>query len=278
MDTAFEKKNKRTGMITSLIIHGLLLLLFLFLGLTTIQPKPEEGMMINFGNTETGQGNSEMDPAQSEEVVQEKVEQEVTPTKTVEEVSKPVVEEEVVTQEMLDAIALQKQKKKQQQEEAEKKAEEERKKAEEARVQAEKKAASDALFAKAKDGKGKGEGNNKPGGNQGSPNGTPGAPHGLGGSGDGFKLNLAGRTWLSKPVLRDKVNADGKVIVEIWVNRDGKVVRADPNGRGSTASGPDSKKLKELAKIAAENTVFSPATDPNTPDLQHGFITLTVVP
>ena len=124
-----EKRNKRKAMITSLTIHALLLLLFLFLGLTTLHPKPEEGMMINFGNTETGLGDSEMDPAQSEEIVEEVVEEEVTPPETVEEVAEQVVEEEVVTQEMLEAIALQKQKEKKQREEAEKKAEEERRKA-----------------------------------------------------------------------------------------------------------------------------------------------------
>lgn len=258
MDTAFEKKNKRTGMITSLIIHGLLLLLFLFLGLTTIQPKPEEGMMINFGNTETGLGDSEMDPAQSEEIVEE-VNEEVAPTETVvEEVSTPVEEEEVVTQEMLEAIALQKQKKKQQQEEAEKKAEEERKKAEEARIQSEKKAASDALFAKAKDGKGKGEGNNKPGGNQGSPNGTPGAPHGLGGSGQGFSYDLGGRNMVSAPKIVDTSQKEGKVVVDIIVDQYGKVVKATPGGRGSTTA---DRHLEKLATEAAYNTKFNAKPD-----------------
>ncbi|MDC0304184.1 energy transducer TonB, partial [Flavobacteriales bacterium] len=64
MDLA--ENNKRKAMITSLSIHALLLLLFLFFGLTTIHPKPEEGMMINFGNTETGLGETENEPAQSE--------------------------------------------------------------------------------------------------------------------------------------------------------------------------------------------------------------------
>lgn len=259
MDTAFEKKNKRTGMITSLIIHGLLLLLFLFLGLTTIQPKPEEGMMINFGNTETGLGDSEMDPAQSEEVVEEVTEEAVTQTETVvDEVSEPVVEEEVVTQEMLDAIALQKEKKKKQQEEAEKKAEEERRKAEEARVQAEKKAASDALFAKAKQGQGKGEGNNQPGGNQGSPNGTPGAPHGLGGSGDGFSFDLGGRSMVSAPKIVDTSQKEGKVVVEIIVDKYGKVVKATPGARGSTTT---DRHLEKLATEAAYNTKFNAKPD-----------------
>ena len=245
-------------MITSLTIHALLLLLFLFLGLTTLHPKPEEGMMINFGNTETGLGDSEMDPAQSEEIVEEVVEEEVTPPETVEEVAEQVVEEEVVTQEMLEAIALQKQKEKKQREEAEKKAEEERRKAEEARIQAEKKAASDALFAKAKEGQGKGEGNNQPGGNQGSPNGTPGAPHGLGGSGDGYSFDLGGRSMVSAPKIVDTSQKEGKVVVEIIVDRYGKVVKATPGARGSTTT---DRHLEKLATEAAYNTKFNAKQD-----------------
>ena len=87
MDLA-EKKNKRKAMITSLVIHALLLLLFLFFGLTTIHPKPEEGMMINFGNTESGLGDTESDPAQSE-VVEEQVEEEVQPAESVDKIRRP---------------------------------------------------------------------------------------------------------------------------------------------------------------------------------------------
>ena len=158
-----EKKNKRKGLITSLTIHGLLLLAFAFLGMTYVYPPPEEGMMINFGNTETGLGDVESEPAESAEV--EEVIEEVTPTETVEET--PVeteVEEEVVTQEMLEAIALKKAEEKKQREEAEKRAEEERKLAEEKRIKEEKAAKLNSLFDQAKKGQGTGEGNTKPGG------------------------------------------------------------------------------------------------------------------
>ncbi|MFT5903056.1 MAG: hypothetical protein ACI9LA_002279, partial [Bacteroidia bacterium] len=166
MDLA-EKKNKRKAMITSLSIHALLLLLFLFFGLTTIHPKPEEGMMINFGNTDMGLGDTESDPAQSE-VVEEQVEEEVQPAESVATPSDPVVEEQVVTQDMLDAIALKEEQKRKQKIEAEERAEEERIASKKARVEEEKRAASAALFKKAKDGQGTGEGDTQPGGNQGS--------------------------------------------------------------------------------------------------------------
>lgn len=271
--TSEEKKNKSKAIVTTLTIHALLLLLFLFLGLTTILPKPEEGMIINFGDTETGLGDSEMDPAQAEEIVEEEVEEEVTQPKTVvEEVSTPVVEEEVVTQEMIDAIALKKEQKKKQLEEAEKKAEEERKKAEEAKVQAEKKAASDALFAKAKDGKGKGEGNNQPGGNQGSLNGTPGAPHGLGGSGNGPSFNLGGRRMVSAPKINDTSQKQGMVVVDIVVDKYGTIVKATPGGRGSTTS---DRHLEKLATEAAYNSKFDPK--PDAPVQQKGTMTFVFI-
>jgi TonB family protein len=256
MDLA-EKKNKRKAMITSLVIHALLLLLFLFFGLTTIHPKPEEGMMINFGNTDMGLGDTESDPAQSE-VIEEKVAEEVQPTESVATPSEPVAEEEVVTQEMLEAIALEKEQKRKEQAEAEKRAEEARIAAEKARIEEEKRAASAALFAKAKEGQGKGEGNTASGGNQGSADGTPGAPHGLGGSGEGMSFNLGGRSMVSAPKIVDTSQKEGKVVVDIIVDKYGKVVKATPGARGSTTT---DRHLEKLATEAAYNTKFNAKTD-----------------
>jgi len=252
-----EKRNKRKGLITSLLIHALLLLLFAFFGMTYIHPAPEEGMMINFGNTETGLGVTESDPAQSE-VIDEQIEEEVVPTESVPDAAEPVVEEEVVTQEMLDAIALKKEQKKKAREEAERKAEEERILAEQKRIEEEKRAASAALFAKAKAGKGTGEGNTKQGGNQGSPDGTPGAPHGLGGSGNGMSFDLGGRSMLSAPKIQDNSQKEGKVVVDILVDKYGKVVKATPGARGSTTT---DRHLEKLATEAAYNTKFNAKPD-----------------
>lgn len=252
-----QKKDKQKAMLVSLSIHALLLLIFLFFGLTTIVPKPEEGMLINFGNTETGLGTTENDPAQSE-VVEEQIEEEVQPVQSVATPTEPVVEEEVVTQEMLEAIALQKEKKRQEQLEAEKQAEIERKLAEEARIQEEKRAASAALFAKAKQGQGKGEGDTKPGGNQGSANGTPNAPHGLGGNGNGMSFNLGGRSMVSAPKIVDTSQKEGKVVVDIIVDKYGKVVKATPGARGSTTT---DRHLEKLATEAAYNTKFNAKSD-----------------
>jgi colicin import membrane protein len=261
-----EKKNKRKGLITSLTIHALLLLAFAFLGMTYVFPPPEEGMMINFGNTETGLGTVESDPAPPSETVEEVVEEVVQP-QSVAETSEPQVEEEVITQESEEAIALRKQKEAQERAEAEKRKlekqkriAEEQKRAEEERKRQEQIAKSNALFEKAQAGKGTGggEGNTKPGGNQGSLDGTSGAPHGLGGSGDGFSVNLKGRTLLKPPNVDDKSQFKGDVVVDIWVDKYGNVVRAEPGGRGSTTTNAH---LYKVAKIAAMGMKFDPKPD-----------------
>jgi len=268
---AVEERNKRKAFITSLGIHALLLLLFAFLGMTYVFPPPEEGMMINFGTTETGLGQVESEPVQNNDV-QEEVQQ-VTQTETVTEPqTQPEVQEEVVTQEMLEAIALQKAEEKRKKEEDAKKAEEERKKAEQERIKAEQKAKSDAMFAKAKQGQGSGEGNTKPGGNQGSLNGTPGAPHGLGGSGDGFSFDLGGRSMVSAPKIVDTSQKEGKVVVEIIVDKYGKVVKATPGARGSTTT---DRHLEKLATEAAYNTKFN--ARPDAPIQQKGSMTFVFI-
>ena len=48
--TATEKKSKRKGIIGTILFHVLLLVAFLFMGLTYQDPPPaEEGISINFG-------------------------------------------------------------------------------------------------------------------------------------------------------------------------------------------------------------------------------------
>ena len=56
MDIEEEKNNRRRALISTLVIHGALFILFLFVGLTYYDPKPEDGILINFGDSETGFG------------------------------------------------------------------------------------------------------------------------------------------------------------------------------------------------------------------------------
>lgn len=256
METEKEKQNKRKGLFTTLGVHTALLIIFAFIGLSYSVPPPEEGMMINFGFEESGLGTVESEPAanpEAEPIAQPEVVPATQPN------AQPETQEEVVTQESEEAIAIRKQEEARVKAElAQKKAEEQRK-AEEERKKHEQKAKSDAMFAAAKKGgTGGGEGNTKPGGNQGSPNGTPGAPHGLGGTGDGFSFDLGGRSMVSAPKIVDTSQKEGKVVVDIIVDKYGKVVKATPGGRGSTTT---DRHLEKLATEAAYNTKFNAKPD-----------------
>ena len=88
-----RNKNTRNGIIGTILFHALLLLSFLFMGLTyRIPPPPEEGISINFGFDD--QGSEEVQPEDNslesnpiiEEIVQESIE----------------IEQEIVTQETIE--------------------------------------------------------------------------------------------------------------------------------------------------------------------------------
>ena len=55
-----SEKNKSNAWIGTLLFHTALLIIFLFTGLSyTIPPPPEEGISINFGTTDFGEGEIE---------------------------------------------------------------------------------------------------------------------------------------------------------------------------------------------------------------------------
>ena len=61
-------------------------------------------------------------------------------------------------------------------------------------------------------------------------------------------------------------------MVDIWVNRQGKVTRAEVATTGTTVINSD---MRQKAKQAALRSSF--ASDPNAPEEQHGTITYTFV-
>jgi len=52
-----SNKYKREGAIGTALVHALLLLLFVFVGLSYTVPRPEKGILVNFGNSEVGSGD-----------------------------------------------------------------------------------------------------------------------------------------------------------------------------------------------------------------------------
>lgn len=155
-----------------------------------------------------------------------------------------------------------------------------RQEAEENRLAQEKSAKIGAINSRAKNafGGGKtdngsqstGQGNTYGRGNQGSPDGTPGAKqYGLGGgAGKGISFSLSGRNARSLPKPMFPGNESGIVVVEVTVDKFGKVTKALPGIKGSNTVNTD---LLEAAKKAALAASFN--TDENAAAFQKGTIT-----
>ena len=116
----------------------------------------------------------------------------------------------------------------------------------------------------------KSQGKTFPGGNQGAPTGAANSNNysgtGLGSKGISYSLN--GRTSLSIPKPDYNYQEGGKVVVEVTVDRNGKVVNARAGMPGSTTSNAH---LYNAAKKAALKASFNDA--PKAPAYQKGTIT-----
>ena len=114
------------------------------------------------------------------------------------------------------------------------------------------------------------QGKTFPSGNQGATTGSPNSDNYSGtGLGDkGYSYDLKGRNSLSIPKPQYNLQESGKVVVEITVDRNGKVVNARPGMPGSTTS---NSVLFEAARKAALKAVFN--ADKNAPAYQRGTIT-----
>lgn len=272
-----KDKDKRKGLIGTILFHAMLLIAFIFLGLTYTFPPEEEGIVVNFGNSETGMGAEE--PAPANNPVDEK--EQVTPSSSQPSAASKS-KEEVLSQEEIETIKLEAKKKKEENEskareerervEQQKRIEEEiRKKEEEAKR---KKAESDKLFSGAfgeNKSNSNSQGVNNGPGNQGDPNGKPGADNYGPGSGDGnIGFSLAGRKMTQRPVINDKSQDQGKVVVKITVDKYGNVTKASAGEKGTTAT---SSYLKKISEDAALKTKFN--ANPDAAEEQTGTMTFT---
>ena len=235
----------KSGFIGTVVTHGLILFFLMYFGiLNTIPTPPDEGILVNFGDSETGFGLEEPAPGEKDpglkpiETASEKIVVPPPSRKTVEAAGN----DQVVTQDIEKTVAVKSQKDKKTVEkidpeklrlaEAERlqKAEELRKKKEQEQLLAQ--AAAEQrkigeINSRAKNvfgGGGKGSPDSKSTsqgvtygtGNQGVPQGSanvdrygPG-----GGTGNGVSFNLDGRTSLSLPKPHYPGNEEG-VVVEI---------------------------------------------------------------
>ncbi len=251
-----ENKNKRKGLITTITVHAVLIVLFAFYGMTYLDPPPEPGgIPINFGTSDDGMMSEIPEPPS--ESMPEPVEPE-----TAEQ-----VDDEIITQDTEDAPAIEEKK--------EEKKVEEKKVVEEKKPEPKPNRALNMADRMKSDNTTNGGGDGVTGkpGDQGKVNGDPNSKNysGLGGSGGGPSFSLAGRSMKSSPPIKDNSQEEGTVVVEIIVDKYGKVVRANAGARGSNTTSP---LLYKKATEAALNTKFSANPDA---DQQKGTMTFIFI-
>ncbi len=272
--TKYEKQSAR---LTALITLIILLLLFV-IGGKYMDPPEEYGVAVNFGTTDYGSGNkplSEPKKAETQKVVEESQPEE-TKVEPQQSTEKP---EELMTQETEEALAIKKQKEAEAKAKAEaERIERERKEAEEKkrREEEEKRKKLDNLIGGVKNSTSNsdgGEGPDNQPGNKGQLDGNPYAPSYFGGSGPGkggVGYGLGGRGKPSRQIYKQDCNEYGLVVVEIEVNRQGKVIKAVPGTKGTT--NPHPCLLAPAKKIALSHKW--PA-DPKAPAKQKGFVSIS---
>lgn len=281
-------KEQRIATVGTAIFCVLFLLMLLLVRFINDPSEEEEGVLVNFGDTEQGMGEVEPRPAVAQNIPTPPP----TPTPP-EPAPQQTGEEEVVNQDFEESAVIEQKKKaeqkkrqdeelKRQQEIERQRIEEERRKEEEERkrieeqqrqqqqMEATQNKAKNAFAGRNPNGGTTGEGITGQPGNQGSLNGDINSTNRQGnGGGNGINFNLAGRSFGSTPPKPEyNSKSEGKVVVEIRVDRSGKVISASPGKAGTTTNDPV---LREAAKSAALKAKFN--SDPNAAEIQVGTIT-----
>lgn len=294
-------KDKRRGIIGTTIVHLIVILSLFFIALRTPLPLPgEEGVEINFGYDETGFGNvqSETPPPIANPTPPKAVQPQPEPEPVVqeEEIMEQNIEEAPVIEEIIEEKP---EEPKEPEKEPEKKPEEKPEPVEEQEEEPTEETIDStfvseeiveeiletepepvvnqrALF--------KGNANNNTQGtNQGIAGGIgdQGKPEGYkdsdkydgrGGKGNGPGLSLGGRGYLFLDEPNTNFKEQGTVIVDIWVDREGIVFKAQVHVKGTTILDPN---LRSKAVAAAKNSKFEKA--PKEEELQRGTITYKFV-
>lgn len=267
----FIKYHKK-GILGTLIFHGVLAILLFTMGFSTPLPLPaEQGILINFGDVEEASGADAIE-RNIEETERQTAQEQTSPP---EPQQSDENEEPVTTQDFEEAPTVeQTNEQTEQQEETPQptKEQEEQPEEEQEEQEKEREVNENALYQGRSDEKaGESEGETEGEGNQGNQSGTPEADNyndeGSRGMG-GVDYSLSGRNPESLPKPEYNYEEEGKVVVEITVDRNGNVTKAVAGVKGSTTL--DSELLR-AAKQAALNAKFDRKGD--APAYQKGTIT-----
>jgi len=275
----FKTKHQQYSARLTAAIMLLLVLLLFVVGPGYMDPPLEYGVAINFGSSDTGSGMVQPKEALASEStpVTEPIEEiEIVPT---DESSESAASEEVLNSEDLESIAFkntQAEKAKleveaNEQEKAEANVELDRLK-KEADLKAKKKAQLDVLMGGivADQGTDKGsEGDDDSTGDKGQLDGNPYASSyfgsaGIGNGGVGYGLN--GRGHPNNTIVIPECDEEGTVVVKIYVNQNGTVIKAIPGVKGTTGVSC----LYDAARKTALS--YKWPVDPKAPSKQIGFV------
>jgi len=250
------KKDKIRGVLGTVLVHLGVLALLLILGFSTPLPLPgEEGVEVNLGADMEGSGF-----VQPEKPV---VVQKTTPQPPKAQAEKV---EEIVTQDIEEAPFTETTKEEIQEEEVVEEVIEKEPVKEEPQVN------PAALYKGKSDESSKvtSEGITGNEGDQGKPTGSIDSKKylGQGGFGDGPSFSLAGRKPSFLPLPSKSFSENGTVVVQIYVNKYGKVVKAVTTDKGSNTTDTN---LRKLAEEAALKAVFN--ANPDAAEMQKGTIT-----
>jgi len=258
-----EKKDRTIAAIGTIVVHALVVLALFLMAFRTPLPLPgEEGVEVDLGLYNQGMGKVQPDKPSVPEQSNPPKPHEDQNTKS---------KDDVVTQDTDEAPSLKTEKKKDNQEETVTKPKEQ---SEQSQETTQPTVNPKALFKgtdKSQDGGS--EGITGQPGDQGNPNGLADVKKydGQGGKGDGPGYDLGGRG--AKTLQRPPKDfpEEGHIVVEIWVDKEGNVVRT------AIAKGTDitNTEMRNTALEAAKRSKFAP--DPNAPDEQKGTITYTFV-
>ena len=292
-------KDKRRGIIGTILFHLLLVIALWLLAFRTPLPLPgEQGVEVNLGYDNVGTGNVQgktppplkqtppppkpkVEPLQTEpksapeaKQEQENLTQNTEEAPTIEK-KKPEKKKEVKPKEVKKVVPkklIEKKKPEVKKEEPKPEPKQKEKPVEKPKPVVNKK----ALFKgnKNRTGAGTNQGTGKEAGDQGKPHGFEDSNkyNGQGGKGNGPAYDLGGRgaKYLDRP--SSAFAEAGTIVVSIWVDRSGKVIKALVKEKGTTIIDAG---LRRIAIHAAKSSTF--IADPEAAELQRGSITYNFI-
>ncbi len=252
--TLFNTIHKRKSAVKTVAVMLLLVLSFFFVGMQYLEPPIEMGIEVNFGTSDTGYGDIQpLDPVKSEPKPVKEIEEETSEDTT--------ETEEVVTQDSEEEAPVITPKPKP----VKPKPKPVKPKPDAATSDA----VNSILNGQNSNGTNtQGEGDDQSSGDKGQIDGNPYANSYYGaGSGNGSGYGLNGRSRVSFTEEEQKCNEEGRVVIKIEVNRQGNVIKANLELKGTTNS---DECLTGPAKRMALSYRFN--ADSKAPTKQIGFI------